>query len=160
MARIALFPGTFDPFTQGHMDIVRRGLNLFDEVIVAIGVHAGKQHLFSLEQRLRWLEELFHDIPRVRVTHYEGLTARFAAEQGAQFILRGLRTTWDFTYEQQIAFVNEEMVQDVQHVFIMSDQKNSSVSSTIVRDLIRYQGDFKPYVPAVLYKRITESLKH
>lgn len=155
----ALFPGTFDPFTMGHMDIVRRGLDLFDEVIVAIGVNAGKSHLFSVEQRKEWLEELFQNNTRVSVVVYEGLTAKFAESIGAGYILRGLRTTWDFTYEQQIAFVNEEMAPKVQHVFIMSDQKNTSVSSTIVRDLVRYNGEFENYVPDIIYKRIKATLQ-
>ena len=159
MAKIALFPGTFDPFTKGHMDIVERGLALFDKVIVSIGVNTGKKHLFTLEQRKAWLEELFKDEDRVEVQVYEGLTAMFADAKGANYILRGLRTTWDFTYEQQIAFVNEEMAPDVQHVFIMSDQKNTSVSSTIVRDLVRFNGDFKKYVPESIYQNIVASLK-
>ena len=96
-------------FTNGHLDIVNRGLKMFDEIVVAIGVHSGKNHLFTLEQRTVWLEELFVHDPRVSVIHYEGLTAPFAESIGAQFILRGLRTTQDFTYEQQIAYVNEDL---------------------------------------------------
>lgn len=159
MKKIALFPGSFDPFTKGHLDIVDRGLALFDEVIVAIGLNTGKENLFSLEQRTEWLEELFKDEPRVKVAHYEGLTARFAEEAGAGFILRGLRTTHDFLYEQQIAFVNENMAKSIKHVFIMSDQKNTSVSSTIVRDLVRYGGIYSQYVPELIGKRIDEALK-
>lgn len=156
MTKKALFPGTFDPFTNGHMDIVERGLSMFDEVVVAIGVNSNKQHLFSLEERKTWLEKLFGDQKRVSVAVYEGLTARFAEEIGAQFIIRGLRTTQDFTYEQQIAFVNEQMAPDVQHVFILSNQINSSVSSTIVRDLIRHGGAFKKYVPNLIGQLIEE----
>lgn len=147
MKKIAIFPGTFDPFTNGHLDIVERGLKVFDEVIVAIGVNANKQHLFTLEQRTQWIEDLFEDNDRVTVEHYEGLTAQYAESVGAQFILRGLRTTQDFTYEQQIAYVNEDMSTSVQSIFVMSNQQNSSVSSTIVRDLIRYGGNFDKYVP-------------
>ncbi|MEY2924228.1 MAG: hypothetical protein RLZZ337_776 [Bacteroidota bacterium] len=154
MSKKALFPGTFDPFTNGHLDIVNRGLKMFDEVVVAIGVNSNKSYLFSLEERTAWLEELFADNPRVSVIHYEGLTATFAQSIGAQFILRGLRTTQDFTYEQQIAYVNEDLTQDVQSVFVMSNQKNSSVSSTIVRDLIRFEGDFKKYIPTSIYEQI------
>jgi len=154
MNRKAIFPGTFDPFTNGHLDIVQRGLKLFDEVVVAIGVNAGKKHLFSLEQRTLWLEKLFENEPRVSVIHYEGLTATFAESIGAQFILRGLRTTQDFTYEQQIAYVNEDLTEAVQSVFVMSDQQNASVSSTIVRDLIRYNGAFQKYLPIEIYEGI------
>ena len=154
MSKKAIFPGTFDPFTNGHLDIVNRGLKMFDEIVVAIGVNSGKKHLFSLEQRTQWLEELFKDEPRVSIIHYEGLTATFAESIEAQFILRGLRTTQDFTYEQQIAYVNEDLTNAVQSVFVMSDQKNASVSSTIVRDLIRYKGAYQKYIPAHIYDGI------
>lgn len=154
MSKKALFPGTFDPFTNGHLDIVNRGLKIFDEVVVAIGVNSGKKHLFSLEERTAWLEILFKNVPQVSVVHYEGLTATFAESIGAEFILRGLRTTQDFTYEQQIAYVNEDLTAAVQSVFVMSDQKNASVSSTIVRDLIRYKGDYRKYLPEAIYKAI------
>ena len=154
MSRKAIFPGTFDPFTNGHLDIVNRGLKFFDEVVVVIGINSDKKYLFTLEQRTAWLEELFANNPRVTVVHYEGLTATFAHSIGAEFILRGLRTTQDFTYEQQIAYVNEDLNDHVQSVFVMSDQKNSSVSSTIVRDLIRFKGNFKKYIPENMYDRI------
>jgi pantetheine-phosphate adenylyltransferase len=156
MSKKAIFPGTFDPFTNGHLDIVTRGLKIFDEIVVAIGVNSGKQHLFTLDQRTAWLEELFTNEPRVSVIHYEGLTATFAESIGAQFILRGLRTTQDFMYEQQIAYVNEDLTAHVQSVFVMSDQKNASVSSTIVRDLIRYNGTYQKYLPQAIYLGINK----
>lgn len=154
MKKKAIFPGTFDPFTNGHLEIVNRGLALFDEVVVAVGINASKQSLFALEDRKAMIQELFKDEPRVSVAQYDGLTAKYAESIGAQFILRGLRTTQDFTYEQQIAFVNEDMAPGVQNVFIMSDQKNTSISSTIVRDLIRHHGEFKKYVPELIYNNI------
>jgi pantetheine-phosphate adenylyltransferase len=145
--RVALFPGTFDPFTNGHLDLVQRGLEIFDEVVVAIGVNATKRHLFSLEQRLTWIKEIFADEPRVKIGSYEGLTTNYAKVCEARFLLRGLRTTIDFLYEKQIAFVNEDMGEHLQSVFIMSQQANSSVSSTIVRDLIRHDGNYHKYIP-------------
>lgn len=150
----AIFPGTFDPFTNGHLDIVTRGLKIFDEIVVAIGVNSGKSHLFSLEQRTQFLQVLFAHESRVSVVHYQGLTATFAESIDAGFILRGLRTTQDFSYEQQIAHVNEDLTDAVQSVFVMSDQKNASVSSTIVRDLIRYNGSFERYIPSIIYAEI------
>ncbi len=156
MSKKAIFPGTFDPFTNGHLDIVERGLKLFDEVVVAIGINTDKKHLFTLEQRTLWLKQLFAANPRVSVMHYDGLTATFAESIGAGFILRGLRTTQDFTYEQQIAYVNEDLTRSVQSVFVMSDQTNSSVSSTIVRDLIRYKGAYQKYIPDAIYKEISK----
>ena len=154
MSKIALFPGTFDPFTLGHLDIVNRGLNMFDEVVVAIGVNTGKKHMFSLEQREQWIKEIFEDEPRVRVASYEGLTAKYAEQIGAQFILRGLRTNQDFTYEKQIAYVNEDMSPTINSVFLMSHQTNATVSSTIVRDLIQFGGDFEKYLPISIFKAI------
>ncbi|MEK9600754.1 MAG: pantetheine-phosphate adenylyltransferase [Bacteroidota bacterium] len=154
MSKVALFPGTFDPFTLGHLDIVNRGLTMFDEVVVAIGVNTGKKHLFSLEQREQWVNELFENEPRVRVASYEGLTAKFAEQIGAQFILRGLRTTQDFTYEKQIAYVNEDMSPSINSVFLMSQQTNAAVSSTIVRDLIQFGGDYEKYLPPSICKAI------
>ena len=154
MSKVALFPGTFDPFTLGHLDIVNRGLTMFDEVVVAIGVNTGKKHLFSLEQREQWVNELFENEPRVRVASYEGLTAKFAEQIGAQFILRGLRTTQDFTYEKQIAYVNEDMSPSINSVFLMSQQTNATVSSTIVRDLIQFGGDYEKYLPPLICRAI------
>ena len=154
MSKIALFPGTFDPFTLGHLDIVNRGLNMFDEVVVAIGVNTGKKHMFSLEQREQWIKEIFEDEPRVMVASYEGLTAKYAEQIGAQFILRGLRTNQDFTYEKQIAYVNEDMSPTINSVFLMSHQTNATVSSTIVRDLIQFGGDFEKYLPISICKAI------
>ena len=154
MSKVALFPGTFDPFTLGHLDIVNRGLTMFDEVVVAIGVNTGKKHLFSLEQREQWVNELFENEPRVRVASYEGLTAKFAEQTGAQFIIRGLRTTQDFTYEKQIAYVNEDMSPSINSVFLMSQQTNATVSSTIVRDLIQFGGDYEKYLPPSICKAI------
>ena len=154
MSKVALFPGTFDPFTLGHLDIVNRGLNMFDEVVVAIGMNTGKKHMFLLEQRKQWIKEIFDNEPRVRVASYEGLTAKYAEQIGAHFILRGLRTNQDFTYEKQIAYVNEDMSPSINSVFLMSHQTNATVSSTIVRDLIQFGGDYEKYLPTSVCKAI------
>jgi pantetheine-phosphate adenylyltransferase len=154
MSKKAIFPGTFDPFTNGHLDIVIRGLTMYDEIVVAIGVNSGKNNLFSLDQRTQWIEELFAQEPRVSVLHYYGLTAHFAEQIGAHFILRGLRNTQDFTYEQQIANVNIDLAESVQSVFLITNPQNASVSSTIVRDLIKYKGAYDKYVPEMIYRAI------
>jgi pantetheine-phosphate adenylyltransferase len=154
MSKVALFPGTFDPFTLGHLDIVNRGLNMFDEVVVAIGTNMEKKHMFSLEQREQWIKEIFDIEPRVRVDSYEGLTAKYAEQIGAHFILRGLRTNQDFTYEKQIAYVNEDISPSINSVFLMSHQTNATVSSTIVRDLIQFGGDYEKYLPTSVCKAI------
>lgn len=154
MSKVALFPGTFDPFTLGHLDIVNRGLNMFDEVVVAIGTNMEKKHMFSLEKREQWIKEIFDNEPRVRVASYEGLTAKYAEQIGAHFILRGLRTNQDFTYEKQIAYVNEDMSPSINSVFLMSHQTNATVSSTIVRDLIQFGGDYEKYLPTSVCKAI------
>jgi|TARA_B100001093_G_scaffold391958_1_gene378447 pantetheine-phosphate adenylyltransferase len=154
MSKVALFPGTFDPFTLGHLDIVNRGLNMFDEVVVAIGMNMKKKYMFSLEQREQWIKEIFDIEPRVRVASYEGLTAKYAEQIGAHFILRGLRTNRDFTYEKQIAYVNEDMSPTINSVFLMSHQTNATVSSTIVRDLIQFGGDYEKYLPTSVCKAI------
>lgn len=143
----ALFPGTFDPFTNGHLDIIRKGLRIFDEIVVAIGVNAGKNEMFPLEYRRRWIEDVFKEEKRVKVAAYSGLTIDFCRETGSEFILRGLRSIVDFEYEKQIAHVNEQLFPGVQSVFVISEQEYSVISSTIVRDLIRHRADFRQYLP-------------
>jgi pantetheine-phosphate adenylyltransferase len=148
MSRKALFPGTFDPFTNGHLDVVNKGLVIFDEIVIAIGTNSSKKEMFSLEQRIDWIKAIFKTKPAVNVISYEGLTVQICEEIGAEFILRGLRTVTDFEYERQIALVNESLVPGIQSVFVMSGQENSIVSSTIIRDLIRHGGDYKRYLPS------------
>ncbi len=145
--RIAVFPGTFDPFTNGHLDIVLKALKLFDEVIIAIGHNANKKHLFSVEKRMEWIKAVFAGEPKVKVNYYTGLTSVFCKENKADFIVRGLRTIYDFEYEKQIARVNEHLNEGMLNVFLISDEGVSSVSSTIVRDLIVYNGDYKSFIP-------------
>jgi len=156
MSKIAVFPGTFDPFTNGHHDIVLKGLEIFDEIIIAIGVNVLKKRMFPLEKRMEWIMNVFKNDPRVRVDSYSGLTIDFCKENNAQFLLRGLRTMTDFEYERQIAFVNAEMNSNVQSVFIMSEQKHSVVSSSIVRDVILHKGDYSRFIPKEV--RVEEAL--
>lgn len=148
MLKTALFPGTFDPFTNGHAEVVSKGLNLFDRIVIAIGVNAAKKEMFSLEQRMEWIKAVYRNTDQISVVSYSGLTLQICEEVGAQFILRGLRTVSDFEYERQIALVNESLNPGLQSVFVMSGQEHSIISSTIIRDLIRHGGEFKQYVPA------------
>lgn len=147
MKRIAVFPGTFDPVTKGHVDIVVRGAKLFDEVIVAIGINTKKAMLFDLEQRTKWLEESFQHVPNVRIEHYEGLTVEYCKSVGAQFLLRGLRNGTDFDYESHIAQLNKSLNEDIETVFILSSPELGYISSTLVRDLIIHKGDYQKFIP-------------
>ena len=147
MKRIAVFPGSFDPITTGHQEIVKRGLSLFDEIIVAIGVNSSKNYLFPLEKRKDWICKVFAGENRINVAYYEGLTIDFCKANAAQFILRGLRATADFGFEKGIAQMNSEMAPEIQTVFLVSNPAFSGISSTIVRDIIRNGGDASKFVP-------------
>ncbi|MBN1252293.1 MAG: pantetheine-phosphate adenylyltransferase [Bacteroidales bacterium] len=147
MKRIALFPGSFDPFTIGHEEIVRRALPLFDNIIVAIGYNSAKQGYFSLEKRINWIKDIFKDENKIIVDAYEGLTADYCVVKNAKFILRGLRTAADFEYERAIAQMNKMLKHDIETVFLLTKPEHSPISSTIVREIIRYGGDASQFVP-------------
>lgn len=144
--RRALFPGSFDPITLGHLDIIKRGVKLFDEVIVAIGVNSEKKYMFSLEDRKRFLEETFKDEPKVKIMTYKGLTIDFCKEINAQFILRGLRNPADFEFEKAIAHTNRKLSK-IETVFLLTAARTSYISSSIVREVIRNNGDYTVLVP-------------
>lgn len=147
----AVFPGSFDPFTLGHLDIVSRALPLFDEVIIAIGINAEKKYMFSLEERVNFIKETFQDNPKIKVDTYHGLTALYCNKIGAQFILRGLRNTTDYNFEQPIAQTNFKIA-GIESVFLVSAPEVSNISSTIVRDIMRYDGDYTFLVPEAVRK--------
>jgi len=147
MANIAVFPGSFDPITKGHENIVKRALPLFDEIIVAVGINSSKKYLFPLEQRLEWIKSTFNFEPKVSVETYEGLTVRFCLEKQAGFIIRGLRNANDFQFEKGIAQMNRDMVSGIDTVFFVTTPELSAINSTIVRDIIRNGGDVSKYVP-------------
>ena len=146
--RIALFPGSFDPITLGHLDIIERALPLFDEIQIAVGKNTEKKYLFSLEQRVAWIEKTFAHEPKVRVITYEGLTVDFAQKQGVNFLLRGLRNPADFEFEKAIAQANREMVPQLETVFLLTSARYAYISSSIVRDVYIHGGDFKSFVPS------------
>mgnify|MGYP006318442567 FL=1 len=149
----AIFPGSFDPITNGHYDIIKRGVSLFDEVIVAIGVNAEKKYMFALEDRKRFIEEAFKDEPKVKVITYSGLTIDLCKKENAEFILRGLRNPADFEFEKAIAHTNR-MMSKIETVFLLTAARTSFISSSIVRDVLRNGGDITQLVPeAVLDKK-------
>lgn len=147
MQRIALFPGTFDPVTLGHTDIIDRALPLFDKLVIGIGVNSGKVTMFSVEQRVEWLREIYKDQPTVEVTSYEGLTVNFCKQIGANFILRGIRYVADFEYEKAIADINRKMDHEVETIFLTCSPEFSTIASTLVRDVIRNGGDAAQFLP-------------
>ena len=149
MKRKAVFPGSFDPITLGHYDIIERGLTLFDEIILAIGVNSDKKYMFSLEQRKQFLEDTFKDEPRIKVMTYKGLTIDFCKEQESEFILRGLRNPGDFEFEKAIAHTNRKL-SGIETVFLLTSSGKSYISSSIVRDVIRNGGDCSGLVPDVV----------
>ncbi len=147
MTKIAIFPGSFDPFTVGHEEIVRRAIPLFDKIIVAIGYNSSKTGFFPLEQRLDWIEEVFADESSISVDKYEGLTADYCKKVNANYILRGLRTAADFEYERAIGQMNKMLNNGIDTIFMLTKPEHSPISSTIVRDIIRHGGDASMFVP-------------
>jgi pantetheine-phosphate adenylyltransferase len=142
----AIFPGSFDPITLGHVDIINRGITLFDEVIIAIGENSSKNYMFSLEERIAFIKTTFKDNPKVSVVSYSGLTIDFCKAIGVEFILRGLRNPADFEFEKAIAHTNRHL-STIETVFLLTSAKTSFISSSIVREIIRYDGDYKKLVP-------------
>lgn len=144
--RRAVFPGSFDPITLGHYDIVQRGLSLFDEIIIAIGINADKSYMFSLDNRLKFIEDAFKDEPKIKVLTYKGLTVDFCKKIKAGYILRGLRNPGDFEFEKAIAHTNRKL-SEIETVFLLTSSGKSYISSSIVRDVIRNGGDYSILVP-------------
>lgn len=143
--KIAVFPGSFDPLTKGHEEIIKRAIPLFDKVIIAIGTHHDKRSLFSIEERKQFIENCFKNQP-IEVKDYTGLTGSFCKEVGAKIIIRGLRNSFDFEYEKEIAHTNK-LLFNVDTLFLISDQKTSFISSSIVRDIFKHGGDISQLVP-------------
>ncbi len=145
--RIAVFPGSFDPITKGHEDIILRGARLFDELIVAVGENDNKNYLFDKQQRLAWIRETFRNEARVRVESYTGLTVDFCIEVGAGYMIRGLRNPADLEFEKAVAQANQKMRPDIETVFLLTQPELSCISSSIVRDVLRNGGDHRLFVP-------------
>jgi len=154
MQRIALFPGTFDPITIGHLDIIHRALPLFDKLVIGIGRNSNKSAMFSEEQRMQWIKEIFRDNPNVSVAIYEGLTVECCRRVGANFIVRGIRYVNDFEYEKAIADMNRSLDKDIETVFLTCLPQYTSVASTLVRDVIRNGGNARQFLPDAVAKDI------
>jgi pantetheine-phosphate adenylyltransferase len=152
--RIGLFPGTFDPVTFGHIDIIERALPLFDKLFIGIGVNANKKPMFTAEQRVLWLEDIFKNESKIEAVIYEGLTVDCCKKINATYVLRGIRYVNDFEYEKAIADMNRSLDENVETVFLTCLPKYTSVASTLVRDVIRYGGDVSQFVPDVVLKTI------
>ena len=150
MKKVAVFPGSFDPITIGHEAIVRRALNLFDEIVIAVGANTLKKSFYTLETREEMIKKVFHNEQRIRIDHYEGLTVDYCNIIGARFILRGLRTSADFEFERAIAQVNKVMAPDIETVFLLTVPEHSHINSTIVRDIIKNGGDASIFVPVAI----------
>ena len=159
MQRICLFPGTFDPVTLGHVDIIDRAIPLFDKIIVGIGSNASKDPMFSAEQRLKWIGEIYKKGERVEGAIYEGLTVDFCKKIGAKYILRGIRYVSDFEYEKTIADANRALDKSIETIFLTGEPKYTSVASTIVRDIIRNGGDAAPFLPDIVLNSIRKIKK-
>jgi len=144
--RRAIFPGSFDPLTLGHHDIITRGITLFDELIIAVGINADKKYMFTLEERLDFITRAFNNEPKIKVLTYEGLTVDFCEKVDADFILRGLRNPADFEFEKAIAHTNRKL-SEIETVFLLTSSGKSFISSSIVRDVIRNGGDYSGLVP-------------
>ena len=156
MMRTCLFPGTFDPVTFGHIDIIDRSLDLFDKVVIGIGKNTSKIPMYSEEKRLEWLKEIYKDEPKVEALVYEGLTAECCKRVGAKFILRGIRYVNDFEYEKAIADMNRSLDSTIETIFLTCLPEYTSVASTLVRDVIRNGGDVSQFLPSVVRKSIKQ----
>ena len=145
--KIAVFPGSFSPFTLGHQYVINRAMTLFDKIIIAIGSNSSKEYYFTEEQRIQWMEDIFKDEPKVEIRKYEGLTVDFCKSIGANFILRGLRNSKDFNYEKEIVQVNQTLNEEIETIFIITSSEYSHISSTLVREVAKKGGDISKFVP-------------
>ena len=142
----AVFPGSFDPITIGHLDIVKRAIKVFDEIIIAVGDNTNKKYMFPKEKRVEFVKQTFYNYDNVKIESYDGLTVDFCRKNNIEFMIRGLRNPADFEFEKSIALTNREMT-DIETIFFLTSPENSFISSSIVRDLIRNNGDYKLFIP-------------
>lgn len=155
----ALFPGSFDPFTKGHADIVNRALPLFDEIVIAFGTNSTKQRFISIEDMKECLMKIYKNQPKIKIRTYSGLTVDFCKAENISFIVRGLRNSVDFEYERSIAHLNKSMDNDLETIFLATTPENSSVSSTIVREIVKFSGDASQFVPVEINEYLNQKKK-
>lgn len=158
MSRICLFPGTFDPITLGHVDIINRSLNLFDKLIIGIGTNANKLSMFSSEQRVDWIQQIYKDNAKVEAIVYDGLTVDCCKKLGAKYILRGIRYVSDFEYEKAIADMNRSLDNNIETIFLTCLPKYTSVASTLVRDVLRNGGNVDQFLPDVVKTSLSKAV--
>ena len=147
MSKIAVFPGSFSPFTIGHQSIVDRALPLFDKIIISIGINSDKPQYFSIDERMQWIKNVYNNNPKIDVKQYKGLTVDFCKKKGANFILRGLRDSHDFKFEKNIAQINKDLDSSIETIFIITPAKLSHISSSLIRDIIKNGGDISKFIP-------------
>ncbi len=147
MKKIAVFPGSFDPITKGHESIIKRAIPLFDKIIIAIGENVDKKACFSIEKRMNWIEKIFLNYPSVSVTKYKGLTTDFCKKVNSKYILRGLRTSADFEFERSIGQINKKLYPEIETIFLLTTPEHTPINSSIVRDILRHNGDPSEFIP-------------
>ena len=147
MSRIAVFPGSFSPFSIGHQSVIEKALPLFDKIIISIGIHSEKPQYFSIEERMQWIKDVYNNNPKIDVKQYKGLTVDFCKKEKANYILRGLRDSHDFKFERNIAHMNKELSPNIETIFIITPPKISHISSSIIRDIIKNGGDVSKFMP-------------
>jgi len=147
MSKIAIFPGSFSPFTIGHQCIVDKALPLFDKIVISIGINAEKPQYFSSNERMQWIKDVYSNNPKIDVKQYKGLTVDFCKKENANYILRGLRDSHDFKFEKNIANMNKELNPNIETIFIITPPKISHISSSIIRDIIKNGGDVRKFIP-------------
>ncbi len=156
--RVAVYPASFDPITNGHLDLIGRAARLFDEVIVAVATNVAKQPLFTLEERIQMIESATRDIPNVRIDSMSGLTVDYARERGSLILIRGLRALADFEYEFEMAMMNSHLYPELETVFLMTSAKWFYVSSSRLREVVRFGGDVSPFVPKLVAQKLQQKL--
>jgi pantetheine-phosphate adenylyltransferase len=147
MSKIAIFPGSFSPFTIGHQSVIDRALPLFDKIVISIGINSEKTQSFSIDKRMQWIKDVYNNNPKIDVKQYKGLTVDFCKKENANYILRGLRDSHDFKFEKNIAHMNKELNPNIETIFIITPPKISHISSSIIRDIIKNGGDVSKFIP-------------